>query len=85
MLFLDDVEAPYRDGLSSQTDRWGQQRLVIRDFDPAKPATLAHRADADNANLYQGRVPAEQTVGRWLSDQSFSARGPRSQLRAALS
>ena len=35
VVFFDYLEAPYRDRLLSRTDRWGQQRLVIRDFNPA--------------------------------------------------
>jgi predicted TIM-barrel fold metal-dependent hydrolase len=34
VVFFDYLEAPYRDRLSSRTDRYGQQRLVIRDFNP---------------------------------------------------
>jgi predicted TIM-barrel fold metal-dependent hydrolase len=34
VVFFDYLEAPYRDRLSSKTDRYGQQRLVIRDFNP---------------------------------------------------
>ena len=32
--FFDYLDAPYRDRLHSKTDRHGQQRLVIRDFNP---------------------------------------------------
>lgn len=32
--FFDYLEAPYRHRLSSKIDRYGQQRLVIRDFNP---------------------------------------------------
>ncbi len=35
VLFFDYLEAPYRDRLFARTDRWGQQRLVVRDFNPA--------------------------------------------------
>src|SRR5262245_25076427 len=35
VVFFDYLEGPYRDRLFSRTDRWGQQRLVIRDFNPA--------------------------------------------------
>ena len=35
VVFFDYLEAPYRERLFSRTDRWGQQRLVIRDFNPA--------------------------------------------------
>ncbi len=35
VVFFDYLEAPYRDRLFPRTDRWGQQRLVIRDFNPA--------------------------------------------------
>jgi predicted TIM-barrel fold metal-dependent hydrolase len=35
VVFFDYLEAPYRDRLGSRTDRWGQQRLVIQDFNPA--------------------------------------------------
>ena len=34
LVFFDYLEPPYRDRLSSQTDRYGQQRLVIHDFNP---------------------------------------------------
>ncbi len=34
VVFFDYLEAPYRDRLSSKTDRYGQQRLAIRDFNP---------------------------------------------------
>ena len=34
VVFFDYLDAPYRDRLSSRTDRYGQQRLVIRDFNP---------------------------------------------------
>jgi predicted TIM-barrel fold metal-dependent hydrolase len=34
VVFFDYLEAPYRDRLYSRTDRYGQQRLVIRDFNP---------------------------------------------------
>ena len=34
VLFFDYLEAPYRDRLFSKTDRYGQQRLAIRDFNP---------------------------------------------------
>ncbi len=32
--FFDYLEAPYRDRVYSKTDRWGQQRLAIKDRDP---------------------------------------------------
>jgi predicted TIM-barrel fold metal-dependent hydrolase len=32
--FFDYLDAPYRDRLSSRRDRWGQQRLVVRDRHP---------------------------------------------------
>jgi predicted TIM-barrel fold metal-dependent hydrolase len=35
LVFFDYLEPPYRDRLSSQTDRYGQQRLVIHDFNPS--------------------------------------------------
>jgi predicted TIM-barrel fold metal-dependent hydrolase len=35
VLFFDYLEAPYRDRLYSKTDRYGQQRLAVRDFNPA--------------------------------------------------
>jgi predicted TIM-barrel fold metal-dependent hydrolase len=35
VVFFDYLEAPYRDRLYPLTDRYGQQRLVIRDFNPA--------------------------------------------------
>jgi predicted TIM-barrel fold metal-dependent hydrolase len=34
VVFFDYLDAPHRDRLSSRTDRYGQQRLVIRDRDP---------------------------------------------------
>jgi predicted TIM-barrel fold metal-dependent hydrolase len=34
VVFFDYLDAPYRDRISSKTDRYGQQRLVIRDVDP---------------------------------------------------
>jgi predicted TIM-barrel fold metal-dependent hydrolase len=34
VVFFDYLEAPYRDRFSSVTDRHGQQRLVIRDYNP---------------------------------------------------
>jgi len=34
VVFFDYLEAPYRDRLLSRTDRYGQRRLVIRDFNP---------------------------------------------------
>ena len=34
VLFFDYLEAPYRDRVYSKTDRYGQQRLAIRDFNP---------------------------------------------------
>ena len=34
MVFFDYLDAAYRARLSSRTDRYGQQRLVIRDLDP---------------------------------------------------
>jgi predicted TIM-barrel fold metal-dependent hydrolase len=34
VVFFDYLEAPYRDRLLSRTDRWGQQRLVVVDFNP---------------------------------------------------
>ena len=33
--FFDYLDAAYRDRLSSRIDRYGQQRLVIQDFNPA--------------------------------------------------
>ncbi len=42
--FFDYLDAPYRDRLFSRTDRWGQQRLVIRDVDPR-----TGRADLERA------------------------------------
>src|SRR5262249_42899644 len=35
VVFFDSLEAPSRARLGSRVDRWGQQRLVIRDVDPA--------------------------------------------------
>src|SRR5205085_5537041 len=35
--------APYRDRLFARTDRWGQQRLVVRDFNPATGANDLER------------------------------------------
>ena len=35
VVFVDYLDAPYRERLFSRTDRWGQQRLVIRDLNPA--------------------------------------------------
>ena len=35
LVFFDYLEPPYRDRLSSKTDRYGQQRLVIYDFNPS--------------------------------------------------
>jgi len=35
VVFFDYLEQPFRDRLYPRTDRWGQQRLVIRDFNPA--------------------------------------------------
>jgi predicted TIM-barrel fold metal-dependent hydrolase len=40
VVFFDYLEAPYRDRLSSRLDRYGQQRLVIRDRDPRTGAEL---------------------------------------------
>ena len=34
VVFFDYLDAPYRDRLFSRTDRWGQQRLVVVDFNP---------------------------------------------------
>ena len=34
VVFFDYLDAPYRDRLSSKIDRYGQQRLVIRDCNP---------------------------------------------------
>jgi len=39
VLFFDYIDAPFRDRLSSRTDRYGQQRLVVRDWNPT---TRAH-------------------------------------------
>src|SRR5690242_12562105 len=35
VVFFDYLDGPYRERLFSRTDRWGQQRLVVRDFNPA--------------------------------------------------
>ncbi|MGH7897946.1 MAG: amidohydrolase family protein [Candidatus Binatia bacterium] len=35
VVFFDHLAPPYRERLSSRTDRYGQQRLVIQDFNPA--------------------------------------------------
>jgi len=35
VVFFDYLDPPYRDRLGSRVDRYGQQRLVIRDFNPA--------------------------------------------------
>jgi uncharacterized protein len=43
VVFFDYLEAPFRDRLFSRTDRWGQQRLVIRDFNPATGRTDLER------------------------------------------
>jgi predicted TIM-barrel fold metal-dependent hydrolase len=43
VVFFDYLEAPYRDRLYPRTDRWGQQRLVIRDFNPATGANDLER------------------------------------------
>ena len=34
VVFFDYLDPAYRDRFSSRTDRWGQQRLVVRDRDP---------------------------------------------------
>lgn len=34
VVFLDYLDAPFRDRLWSRTDRYGQQRLVVRDWNP---------------------------------------------------
>jgi len=43
VLFFDYLEAPYRDRLFARTDRWGQQRLVVRDFNPVTGANDLER------------------------------------------
>ena len=40
VVFFDYLDANFRDRLSSRLDRWGQQRLVIRDRDPRTGAEL---------------------------------------------
>jgi uncharacterized protein len=35
VVFFDYLEAPYRDRIGSRTDRYGQQRMVVRDWNPA--------------------------------------------------
>src|ERR1051325_6330183 len=43
LVFFDYLEPPYRDRLSSKTDRYGQQRLVIPDFHPRTPQNTLER------------------------------------------
>ncbi|HSV04994.1 MAG TPA: amidohydrolase family protein [Candidatus Binatus sp.] len=40
VVFFDYIEARFRDRLGSRTDRYGQQRLVIRDRDPRTGAEI---------------------------------------------
>ena len=35
IVFFDYLDPSYRDRLGSRIDRWGQQRLVVQDFNPA--------------------------------------------------
>jgi predicted TIM-barrel fold metal-dependent hydrolase len=43
VVFFDYLEAPYREKIFSRTDRHGQQRLVIRDFNPRTRANDLER------------------------------------------
>lgn len=43
VVFFDYLDAPYRDRLTSRRDRYGQQRLVIRDFNPRTGANDLER------------------------------------------
>src|SRR5215510_680313 len=43
VVFFDYLDGLYRDRLFARTDRWGQQRLVVRDFNPATGANDLER------------------------------------------
>ena len=44
VVFFDYLDAPYRERLYPKVDRHGQQRLVIRDFNPRTGAPDLERA-----------------------------------------
>jgi predicted TIM-barrel fold metal-dependent hydrolase len=43
VVFFDYLDAPYRDRIGSRTDRYGQQRMVVRDWNPATRRTDLER------------------------------------------
>src|SRR5882724_3947554 len=62
VVFFDYLEAPYRERLFSRTDRWGQQRLVIRDFNPA-----TGRADLERV-FPQPDGPGKRAYNDYIAD-----------------
>ena len=72
VVFFDYLDAPYRARLSSRTDRYGQQRLVIRDLDPAHRAGPSSSASS-RSPTGRARAPSPRSIPRPRSAASSTA------------